>query len=71
MRIVIPAALTIILFILTIFLLIIPMMERYMMDGKREGILHLTETAWSTLSLYHGQAVRGEISEDEAKKKSH
>ncbi len=69
-RIVIPAALTIILFILTIFLLIIPMLEQYMMDGKREGILHLTETAWSTLNLYHGQAVRGEISEDQAKQKA-
>jgi signal transduction histidine kinase len=69
-RIVVPAALTIILFILTIFLLIIPMMERYMMDGKREGILHLTETAWSTLSLYHNQAVRGEISDAEARRKA-
>lgn len=69
-RIVVPAALTIILFSLTIFLLIIPMMERYMMDGKREGILHLTETAWSTLSLYHSRAVQGEITEAEARQKA-
>lgn len=69
-RIVVPAALTIILFLLTIFLLIIPMMERYMMDGKREGILHLTETAWSILSLYHSQAERGEISEADAKQRA-
>lgn len=66
-RIIIPAALTIVLFILTIFLLIIPMMEGYMMDGKREGILHLTETAWSTLGLYQAKAAQGLISEAEAK----
>lgn len=69
-RIVVPAALTIILFILTIFLLIIPRMERYMMDGKREGILHLTETAWSTLALYQSQAAQGMMSEDMARKKA-
>ena len=69
-RIVVPAALTIILFILTIFLLIIPMMEKYMMDGKREGILHLTEAAWSTLALYHSQAAKGMMSEQEAKQRA-
>ncbi len=70
MRIVIPVALTISLFIMTIFLLIIPMLERYMMDGKREGILHLTESAWSTLSLYHDQAELGLMNREEAQEKA-
>ncbi|MEH0019743.1 MAG: cache domain-containing protein [Desulfobacter sp.] len=65
-RIIIPAALTIILFILTIFLLVIPMLEQYMMDGKREGILHLTESAWSTLALYHDRETSGELSREDA-----
>ncbi|MBG0779039.1 MAG: two component system sensor protein, partial [Desulfotignum balticum] len=39
-RIVIPVALTLILFILTIFLLILPQMESFMMDGKRETTRH-------------------------------
>jgi len=69
-RIIVPAALTIVLFILTIFLLIIPMLEQYMMDGKREGILHLTESAWSTLSLYHDREARGEMSREVAQEKA-
>ncbi|MDD9301728.1 MAG: cache domain-containing protein [Desulfobacter sp.] len=67
-RIIIPVVLTISLFILTIFLLIIPMMEQYMMDGKREGILHLTESAWSSLALYHDQVDQGLMTMEEARK---
>ncbi len=69
-RIVIPVALTIILFILTIFLLIIPLLEKNMMDGKREGIMHLTESAWSTLDLFHEKAREGEISHKKAKEQA-
>ncbi|OGR22141.1 MAG: two component system sensor protein [Desulfobacterales bacterium RIFOXYA12_FULL_46_15] len=67
LRITIPVALTLILFTLTIFLLIIPLMEKNMMDGKRQALMHLTETAWSTLSLYHDQAREGVMSGDEAR----
>ncbi|WDP93351.1 MAG: cache domain-containing protein [Desulfobacter sp.] len=66
-RIIVPAALTIVLFILAIFLIIIPMLEQYMMDGKREGILHLTESAWSSLAYYHGLAEDGQMSQAEAR----
>ncbi|MBW2655686.1 MAG: cache domain-containing protein, partial [Deltaproteobacteria bacterium] len=69
-RIVIPVALTIILFILTIFLLIIPLLEKNMMDGKREGIMHLTESAWSTLDLFYEKALAGEISHKKAKEQA-
>lgn len=69
-RIAIPVALTIVLFILTIFLLIIPLLEKNMMDGKREGILHLTENAWSTLTLFYEKAQKGEISHKRAKEQA-
>lgn len=65
-RIIIPVALTIILFILTIFLFILPRMESSMMDGKRETTRHLTETAWSVLEFFHNQADRGALSTDQA-----
>jgi signal transduction histidine kinase len=61
-RIIIPVALTIILFILTIFLFILPRMESSMMDGKRETTRHLTETAWSVLDFFYNQAAQGAIS---------
>jgi signal transduction histidine kinase len=66
-RIVIPVALTIILFILTIFLFILPKMEAFMMDGKRETTRHLTETAWSVLDYFHDQETTGKMSADQAK----
>ena len=66
-RIIIPVALTIVLFILTIFLLIIPLLEKNMMDGKREGIMHLTESAWSTLNFFHSKAKAGLMSHEDAK----
>lgn len=66
-RIIIPVALTLTLFIMTIFLLIMPLLEKNMMEGKRETIMHLTETAWSTLGLYHEQAKLGIISQETAR----
>jgi signal transduction histidine kinase len=69
-RIIIPVALTILLFILTIFLLIIPLLEKNMMDGKREGIMHLTESAWSTLHIFHSKAQSGLISHENARQQA-
>ena len=66
-RIIIPVGLTIVLFILTIFLLVIPMLEENMMDGKRENIMHLTESAWSILALYNEKASQGMMSPEQAK----
>ncbi len=66
-RIIIPVLFTIILFILTIFLLILPLLEQTMMDGKTEGIKHLTESAWSTLNLYYEKVQRGTLSTSQAK----
>jgi len=66
-RIIMPVLLTILLFILTIFLLIIPLLEKNMMDGKREAIMHLTESEWSRLNFFYTQAQNGLISEEEAK----
>jgi len=66
-NIIMPVMLTILLFILTIFLLIIPLLEKNMMDDKREGIHQLTQSAWSTLNLFYKRAQNGEISEKLAK----
>lgn len=69
-RIIVPVAMTLILFILTIFLLIIPLLEQNMMDGKRQATMHLTETAWSTLAMYHDQALQGVFSQEAAQAKA-
>ncbi|MFH1152327.1 MAG: cache domain-containing protein [Pseudomonadota bacterium] len=69
-RIVIPVLLTALLFTMTIFFLIIPVLEKSMMDGKREGILHLTESAWSTLNFFNDQVLSGELSPFKAREQA-
>ncbi len=66
-KIIMPVMLTILLFILTIFLLIIPLLEKNMMDDKRDGIHQLTQSAWSTLNLFYQRSQNGLISEQDAK----
>jgi len=69
-RIIIPVALTIVLFVLTIFLLIIPMIEKNMMADKRESLMQLTDSAWSILSLYHSKVEQGIMPETKAKQEA-
>ncbi len=52
MRIILPVTLTLILFGMTIFLLLIPLIEEKLMDGKREMIRELTESSWSILAAH-------------------
>jgi signal transduction histidine kinase len=56
-RIILPVSLTVILFVMTIFLLLLPMIEEKLMDGKREMIRELTESSWSIL-VAHAQEER-------------
>ena len=65
-KIIIPAGLTIVLFVTAIFVFILPMIEDFLMDGKREGILRLTESAWSVLELYHEQEQQGLMTKEQA-----
>lgn len=69
-RIIIPVALTLLLFVLTIFLFIIPLIEKNMMEGKRESLMKLTDSAWSVLHHYHEKTVDDQMSIDQAKQKA-
>ena len=51
-RIILPVSLTVVLFGMTIFLLLLPLIEKKLMDGKREMIRELTESSWSILAAY-------------------
>lgn len=69
-RIIIPAALTIALFVIAIFWFILPMLETFLMDAKREGVLNLTDSAWSILELCHQQEQEGELTTDQAQSRA-
>ena len=65
-RIFLPVVMTVLLFILTIFQLILPMMQERLLDGKREVIRELVVSAWSSLDGYARQERKGLLSRDEA-----
>jgi len=65
-KIIVPALVAVLLFILTIFGFIIPRTQKNIMDGKREMIRELTNSAWSILSKYENDERQGLISRIDA-----
>ncbi len=51
-----------------ILLYILPKMEEKMLEGKKEKLQSVVESACSTLKFYHDKAANGQLSQDEAKK---
>lgn len=64
--IVFPVILSLLLFILAIFLLILPSLEDKLIADRRLTIRNLTEVAWSTLNLYQTKEKSGELTRQEA-----
>ena len=65
-RIVLPVVLTVILFVGTIFFLVLPIMEERLLTAKREMIRELTEAAGSILQSYHNKEGDGLLSRAQA-----
>jgi signal transduction histidine kinase len=65
-RIFLPVVLTVLLFIMTIFLLILPEMQARLLEGKREVIRELVASAWSSLDGYARQERQGALSREDA-----
>jgi hypothetical protein len=59
LRIVLPAVLAGALFLLAIFLILIPSMERQMMNGKKETIQELVRAAVSIVQEYYDEELAG------------
>ncbi len=66
LKIILPTIFTILLFILTIFLIIIPRFKENIMSGKREMIKELTNSAWSILAKYENDERKGLLGREEA-----
>jgi PAS domain S-box-containing protein len=67
-KIVLPTIFSILLFILTIFFFIIPRFKENNMNGKREMIKELTNSALSILSKYENDEREGLLTRDEAQR---
>ena len=70
LRIIFPTLLTIILFVTSMFLIIIPLLEEELMDDKREMIRKLTNSAWSLLEEHYTLEEKGLLSKTEAQKRA-
>ena len=68
LSIVLPSILAIGLFILSMFIFILPSFEKNIMDKKKEMISELTNTAWSLLEEYDKEYKNQNFTLDEAQK---
>ena len=65
--IVLPAILSVILFFLTIFYLVIPAMKSALMTQKKELIRDMTNLAWNSLEQFHIGVKTGQLTEAAAR----
>ena len=66
LRFVIPIILTIALYVLAIFFMLIPLIEKNSMDRKREMIQELTRSAWNILAKLENDERNGLLTREEA-----
>ena len=69
-RIVVPALLAIIMFVVTVFAFVIPAFKKSAMQQKQSMLLELTNTAWSILQKYHKDQSAGLLPIEEARQKA-
>ncbi len=69
-KIIFPAVLTVVLFVATLFWLILPWMESNMMNLKRQTIQELTRTAHSALQAYQQKVQDGLLSRPAAQQQA-
>jgi signal transduction histidine kinase len=69
-RIVLPPVFTAILFVSTIFILILPFIRESVFDSKREMVSELVSLAWNDLDSFHKMETSGQLSREEAQQKA-
>lgn len=62
--------LTIALLVTSIFVLVLPAIEREIVREQREKIKALTDTVWSTIAHFHEQELKGTLSEADAQRQA-
>lgn len=69
-RLILPTLLAVALFVISIFVIIIPAFRSNIMDRKRELIRELTNSAWSVMQEYEAEEKHGRLSTQEAQKRA-
>lgn len=68
--IVLPTMTAVLLTLCAIYLVIIPAFEKSFLDGKKDAIRELTKAAWSVIEYYETQETNGNLSREEAQRKT-
>ncbi|NCC53290.1 MAG: PAS domain S-box protein, partial [Spartobacteria bacterium] len=69
-HVVVPVSLTALLFVISIFFILLPYLERYLMDSRRHMIQELTTTVWVLIENYNDRVLSGELSLEEAQNRA-
>jgi PAS domain S-box-containing protein len=69
-RIVLPAVLAVVLFVLAIFLILIPSVERQLVEGKKQTTQELTRAAVSILDEYYAEETAGRLTRQQAQREA-
>ncbi len=69
-RIALPTFITLFLFVIVIFFVLLPQLEENFLNRKKEMIQELTETTWSLLESYHERELTGELTRAEAQRRA-
>jgi CBS domain-containing protein len=70
LRVVLPAVVAIILFILATFLLLLPAVKSQMLDGKKQTTQELTRSAVSVINEYYREEVAGTLTREQAQQEA-
>ncbi len=70
LRIVVPTILTIVLFVVALFTIIIPTIEYNSLERKREMIRELTNAAWNILAKFENDEQKGLLTRQEAQQQA-
>jgi PAS domain S-box-containing protein len=70
LRIVLPAILAVVLFIIVIFLILIPSAENQLLEGKKSTAQELTRAAISILDEYYGEETSGAMTREQAQQEA-
>jgi hypothetical protein len=67
LKLILPSFLAIVLFVVSVFGIILPGFETSLLERKKETIQELTRTVWNLLDQYEKSALAGKLSTDEGK----
>ncbi|WP_020587981.1 cache domain-containing protein [Desulfobacter curvatus] len=69
-RIAVPALLTVVLYVIAMFIIFLPHIEQSFISRKKEMIRELSETVWSLVDNYHERELSGELTRPDAQNRA-